>query len=379
MDLDFQRILQMAVEKNASDIHILAGLPPRLRISSVIRTIDCPAPTDEQVLTFISSILPQQSTPDLSAALTDGLDFSYAIPDVTRFRCNAFRQLGRPGIVMRVVHVKIPSFEELHLPSTLYEIALARRGLVLVTGTTGSGKSTTLAAMIDAINQNEPVKIITIEDPIEFVHTSSKALISQTEVGLDTRSFEHALRQGLRQNPDVVLIGELRDIQSLRIALQAADTGHQVFSTVHSATAAQTIDRIIAMFPPAEHNLLLQQLAGSLEAIVSQRLMSTEKGGLRPAVEILRGTPVAQRLIVEGKTAELRAYIEQGESGMQSFDQHILHMFREGLISDIEAMHWSTHPEAMAMALRGINHLSHKTGTSFRSPPIAAPRTENPL
>jgi len=210
--------------------------------------------------------------------------------------------------------------------------------------------------MIDLINQNLQVKIITVEDPIEYVHSNMKALISQLEVGLDTPSFAHALRQALRQNPDVILVGELRDVESLRMALQAADTGHQVFSTVHSATASQTIDRIIAMFPPAEHKVLLMQLAGSLEAIVSQRLVSTLKEGLRPAVEILRGSAVAQKFIVENRLSELSEYIEQGEAGMQSFDQHILRMYQEQLISGTEAMRGATRPESLAMAMRGIRN-----------------------
>jgi twitching motility protein PilT len=257
-------------------------------------------------------------------------------------------------MVMRVIRLKIPSIEELNLPKVVGDIALSRRGLTLVTGTTGSGKSTTLAAMIDLINQTQAVKILTVEDPIEYVHTGKKGLISQLEVGQDTPSFAHALRQALRQNPDVILIGELRDVESLRMALQAADTGHQVFSTVHSATAAQTVDRIIAMFPPAEHKLLLMQLAGSLEAIISQRLLMTRKEGIRPAVEILRGTPVAQKLMMDGKVTELRDYIERGESGMQSFDQHILKLYREDMISGTEAMRWASKPETLAMHMRGV-------------------------
>jgi twitching motility protein PilT len=320
-----------------------------------MRSVNADLMSEEDLLAFIASIAPK-GRPDLPATFVQGLDFSYEIPELTRFRCSAFRNLGKPGIVLRVIRLKIPSIDNLHLPKVVSDIALSRRGLTLVTGTTGSGKSTTLAAMIDLINQTQQVKIITVEDPIEYVHGNKKALISQLEVGLDTPSFSHALRQALRQNPDVILVGELRDVESLRMALQAADTGHQVFSTVHSATAAQTIDRIIAMFPPAEHKLLLMQLAGSLEAIISQRLVATLKEGLRPAVEILRGSAVAQKFIVENRLAELSDYIERGEAGMQSFDQHILRMYQEELISGTEAMRWATRPETLAMAMRGIKN-----------------------
>jgi len=360
MSVDLQKLMQFAADNGTSDMHLQSGAIPMLRIGGQMRAVESAPLTDEEVISFVASIgsLEPAKVPDRLAA---GIDFSYAVPGVTRFRCSAFRQLARPAMVMRLIRLKIPSIDDLHLPKVVNDIALSRRGLTLVTGTTGSGKSTTLAAMIDLINQNHAVKIITVEDPIEFVHANKKALISQLEVGLDTPSFAHALRQALRQNPDVILIGELRDLDSLRMALQAADTGHQVFSTVHSSTATQTIDRIIAMFPPAEHKLLLMQLANSLEAIVSQRLLATRKEGLRPAVEILRGTPFVQKCIIENRAVDLRDYIERGESGMQTFDQHILQMRREELITGTEAMRWATRPEALAMAIRGVGGPSAPT------------------
>jgi twitching motility protein PilT len=276
------------------------------------------------------------------------------IPDVSRFRCSAYRHLGSFGIVMRLIRTTIPPFESLNLPKVIHDVAMSQRGLTLLTGTTGSGKSTTLAAMIDLINTAHRTKIITIEDPVEYIHTNKKALISQLEVGSDTISFEQALRQALRQDPDVILVGELRDVETLRMALRAADTGHQVFSTVHSANAAQTIERIIAMFPPAEHKLLLSQLAGSVEAIISQRLLATHKGGRRPAIEVLRGSAVTEKFIMESRLAELGDYIETGESGMQSFDQHLVEMYQADIISGTEALRWATNPEGLAMAMRGI-------------------------
>jgi twitching motility protein PilT len=248
--------------------------------------------------------------------------------------------------------LSIPSIDELNLPPVIRDIALARRGLILVTGTTGSGKSTTLAAMMRLISTTYCSKIITIEDPVEFLHPSSNSLISQFEVGLDTPSFDRALRQSLRQDPDVILIGELRDVESLRIALHAADTGHQVFSTVHSAEAPQTVERIISMFPPAEHRLLLAQLASSLEAIISQRLVRTVDGGRRPAVEVLRGSSMAEYYIMRNELDQLRKYLESGDSGMQSFDQHLMQLYQNRKVSAEEALRWASNAEKLALNMR---------------------------
>ncbi len=353
--MDFQRLLHLAVARDASDIHLQAGLPPHLRIGGILRAADAPPDTDEEIHQFIASIAPARFRENLDDRLVAGLDFSYAVPGVCRFRCSAYRQLETAGISMRLIKSKIASIAELHLPPVISEIALSGRGLTLVTGTTGSGKSTTLASMIELINQTRASKIITIEDPVEYIHTSRLGLIAQLEVGSDTPSFEQALRQALRQDPDVILVGELRDMETLRIALRAADTGHQVFSTVHSASAPQTIERVIAMFPPAEHKLLLTQLASNLEAIISQRLIICRDGSRRPATEILRGGPVPTKQILEGKALELGDYMRTAGGGQQTFDQDLLSMFNQQLISHDEAIQNASHPEALSMALRGIS------------------------
>jgi twitching motility protein PilT len=352
--MDFQMLMRFAAERGASDIHIQAGLSPKLRIQGTLHTVDQPAVTDELLHQFITSIAPARLRENLDDRLSAGLDFSYAAPGICRFRCSAYRQLGLAGISMRLIKSKIPTIPQLNLPTVINDIAMSGRGLTLVTGTTGSGKSTTLAAMIDLINQSRASKIISIEDPVEYLHTPKMALIAQLEVGTDTPSFEQALRQALRQDPDVVLVGELRDMDTLRIALRAADTGHQVFSTVHSASAPQTIERIIAMFPPAEHKLLLTQLAGNLEAIISQRLVLARDGMRRPAAEILRGGPVPQKYILEGRALELGDYIKSAGNGQQTFDQHLLAMFQQELISHSEAIQNATNRESLEMSVRGI-------------------------
>ena len=269
-----RELLETAVERGASDIHLQADTPPMLRLQGELQCFDDVTPLgNEDVLQFIAAISPPRGPDELHAEIVRGLDFAYDVPELTRFRCSAHRHLGAVGIVMRIVPRRVSLPDELGLPHAVQDIARCQRGLTLVTGTSGSGKSTTLASMIQTLNQTVRAKIITIEDPVEFVYEQQEALITQLEVGSDTPSFEQALRQALRQDPDLILIGELRDVETLRMALRAADTGHQVFATLHSGNAAQAVERVIAMFPAAEHRLLLSQLAGSIEAILSQRLV----------------------------------------------------------------------------------------------------------
>ena len=282
----------------------------------------------------------------------EGLDFSYAIPGVARFRCNVYSHMGSPALVMRIIGLTIRTIDDLKLPEVLKTITLSLRGLTLLTGTTGSGKSTTLAAMIDLINRTYRCKVITIEDPIEYMHLNQKAMIAHLELGQDTPSFEQGLRQALRQDPDVILVGELRDSESMRMALRAADTGHQVFATVHSTNSAQTIERILAMVPPAERTIATSQLASTLEAIISQRLAVTRDGSRRAAMEILRGGPVTSKFILENRLGDLAEFIGTREGGMQRFDQHLLDLYSQKVISGTEAMRLATNPEAIALGMR---------------------------
>ncbi len=355
--MELQRLLQAAVEHGASDLHVQSGAVPMLRLRGEMRTLEVPPVENAELQSAIAAIVPERHRADLEHSLSDGIDFSYQVDGLGRFRCSAYLHLGHAAMVARVIRSDILSFDQLHLPEVIRDFALSRRGLTMVTGTTGSGKSTTLAAMVDLINESYRTKIVTLEDPIEYIHENRNSLISQLEVGSDTPSFQQGIRQALRQDPDIILVGELRDVDTLRIALQAADTGHQVLTTVHSANAAQTVERVIAMFPPAEHKLLLSQLAGSIESIISQRLVKTADGDRYPAVEILRGGPVTTKLIQEQRIDELSDFIAEGESGMRTFDQHLLEMYRKDLISGREAMRWSSSPEGMAMAMRGIRGL----------------------
>jgi twitching motility protein PilT len=353
--MNFDQLIRFAVGQGASDLHLQTGASPLVRINGLIRVVESPPVSEEELRQFILSIGPGLTADSLTAAMVQGLDFSYEIHGVSRFRCNIYSQMGTPSLVMRVIQLKVRTIEELHLPQVIHDITLSMRGLTLVTGTTGSGKSTTLAAMVDLINNTYRCKIITIEDPIEYTHVNQKALISQLELGRDTPSFEHGLRQAMRQDPDVILVGEVRDSETMRMALRAADTGHQVFTTVHSSNAAQTIERILAMIPPEERAISTSQLASSLAAVISQRLAVTRDDQRRAAMEILRGGPVTSKFILENRLGELSDYISTREQGMQRFDQHLIDLYNQKVISGTEAMRLATNPEAVAMGLRGIH------------------------
>jgi twitching motility protein PilT len=352
--MEFTKLLEAMIEHRAGDLHLQAGSPPQLRIGGRLNGVEGPPLTDDE----IRDTMRQMSFEDAQVKLDKdrSVDFSFEMPGRARFRVNAFYERGHLAMALRLIPVDIPPFDELNLPHAVQEIAQSPRGLILVTGTTGSGKSTTLAAMMDYINDHRQDRLITIEDPIEFVHTSKKSLIAQRELGGDTPTFLAALRVALRQDPDVILVGELRDAETMRVALQAADTGHAVYSTIHTTNAAQTVQRMIALFPPDERDLLLIQLAANLEAVISQRLARTHDGKDRiPVVEIMRSTPVVRKIILEGDPKALPKAMANGDGGMQLFDQHLAKLWEAEIISGTEALRLATNPEAVSMIMKGLS------------------------
>ena len=352
--MDLTRMLEAMIEQGASDLHLQANNPAMLRIGGELRPLDDASMSDDQIRELMRQMAFEDAQVQLEADRS--VDFSFEMPNKARFRVNAFYERDCLSMAFRLIPIEVPPFEELNLPYAITEIAQAPRGLILVTGSTGSGKSTTLAAMIDYINVHRADRIITIEDPIEFVHRSKKSLIAQRELGSDTRSFLDALRVALRQDPDVILVGELRDAETMRTALQAADTGHAVYSTIHTTNAAQTVQRIIALFPPGERDLLLIQLAANLEAVVSQRLARTLDGKDRiPVVEIMRNTAVVRKMILEGDPKLLPKAIANQDQGMQLFDQHLAKLWKAEIISGTEALRLATNPEALQMIMRGLS------------------------
>ena len=352
--MDLNRLLTTVKQHGASDLHLQTGSAAMLRVHGQLAPLQTDPIEPQEMEELFKQIADEQARAALERDLN--CDFAYMLEGVARFRVNAFRQLGQLAIAFRLIPVEVPTAEQLNLPSVVNDIAQAERGLVLVTGTTGSGKSSTLAAMIDFINRSSRKRIITIEDPIEFVHSSQKALVAQREVGPDATGFLPSLRAALRQDPDAILIGELRDLETMRTAIQAADTGHVVYSTVHTTTAAQTVQRLIALFPPNERDLLLMQLASNLEAVISQRLArKADESGRVPVVEVLRATPVVRKLIREGKPLSLPEAMVGGENGMMLFDQHLSQLYKDGVIKGREALRLATNPEAVGLAMRGIS------------------------
>jgi len=332
-------ILRIGVEKKASDIYIKAGSPPAMRVTGTVQFLeDVPSLTSEDTARLAREIMNDQQWEELNS--THEIDMAFTWEGVARFRVNGYFQRGSIGMVIRVISLRVPSIEDLMLPSVLKDIAMTRQGLVLVTGPTGCGKSTTLASMINYINENKPCSVVTIEEPIEYVYEDKKAVISQREVGIDTASFQEALRRVVRQNPDVILIGEMRDVESFNVALTAAETGHLVFSTVHTASAVETLDRIVNMFPPPDKPQISMRLAGSLRAILSQKLIPTvDKTRLVPAVEVLVCTPTVSKYIEEGRFGHIYDLIREGGFwGMQTMNQALYKLYKDGYISEEEAL-----------------------------------------
>jgi len=377
-------LLKLAVERGASDLHLKVGTYPMARVHGRLsRVINDKKLDHEDLVEMAASIMSATQRQRFKDA--QEIDLAYSVPGLGRFRCNVFQQRGTIGMVLRVIPFKVKSIEELDLPPVLKKIAEEERGLVLVTGTTGSGKSTTLAAMIDHINNTRSSHVITIEDPIEYLHKDSEAIITQREIGVDTRSFAYALRSALRQDPDVVLVGEMRDMETIETALHAAETGHLVFSTLHTLDATETINRIISVFPPHQQKQVRLQLAVVLKAAVAMRLIPRADGNGRvPAMEVLIATPFIKDCIIDKeKTHLIQGAIAQGTSqyGMQTFDQSIFSLFSQQLITYEEALRWASNVDEFKLRVQGISTTSDQArdqmaSTLFGRPTASATDSE---
>jgi twitching motility protein PilT len=350
-------LLKMAAAQGASDLHVKVGSPPIARLHGKLLPMGSDRITKEEALQISAEVL----SPSQREAFrnTCDLDFAHSVPGLGRFRCNIFIQRGAVGLVFRLIPMKIPTIEELGLPPVLNKLALEERGLILVTGTTGSGKSTTLAAIIDYINTLKTANIVTIEDPIEYLHRDKRGIVNQREIGTDTKSFSVALRAALRQDPDVILVGEMRDIETIETGMTAAETGHLVLSTLHTTDATETINRVISVFPPHQHHQVRVQLASILQGIISMRLVPSKDGkGRVPAVEVLIATSMIKESILDAtKTKTIKDAIAQGKIhyGMQTFDQSLIEHFTAGNISFEEALSWASNPEDFKLKVKGIS------------------------
>ena len=342
--MDITELLGFSVKQGASDLHITAGMQPLIRVDGDIRRINVPEMNHKEVHALIYEIMNDKQRKDYEEFLET--DFSFEVPNLARFRVNAFVQGRGAEAVFRTIPSKVLSMEQLGMGEVFRQISDVPRGLVVVTGPTGSGKSTTLAAMVDYINDNKYEHILTIEDPIEFVHLSKKCLVNQREVHRDTHGFNEALRSALREDPDIILVGELRDLETIRLALTAAETGHLVFGTLHTTSAAKTIDRVIDVFPAAEKDMVRSMLSESLQAVISQTLLKKPGGGRVAAHEIMIGTPAIRNLIGEDKVAQMYSAIQTGAgSGMQTLDQCLKDLLAKGMVTREEAKLKAKMPE----------------------------------
>jgi twitching motility protein PilT len=349
----FHSILRAGVEAGASDVHIKVGAPVIYRISRSLVSAECPYPTEEWMTTVLDHIVPKH----LKKVMEDdrGVDFSYYLPGAGRYRTNVFQQRGTFAIAMRHVKSVVPPFEELGLPDTLKTIAESPRGIVLVAGSTGSGKSTTLAAMLEHVNAHHKKHIVTMEDPIEFVFEDNQSVIEQREIGLDAPTFHTALKHVLRQDPDIIMIGEMRDAVSFMSAMSAADTGHLVFSTVHTTTGPQSITRVMDFFQAEEREQVRRQLSTCLRAVICQRMAQTVDGRMTPAIEIMINTPTVRKLLEENRLDKLGAAIETGtDDGMINFNQSLYKLVKDGKVTREEGLAKASNPQALEMNLKGI-------------------------
>ncbi len=369
-------LLKIAVESGASDLHLKAGSYPMMRVRGTLTPATEEKRLDhDDMVAIAASVLPASHREKFKEQRE--VDLAYSVAGLGRFRCNTFQQRGMIGMIFRVIPMRVATIDELALPNVLKRIAAEERGLVLVTGTTGCGKSTTLAAMIDEINTTRTAHIMTVEDPIEYLHRDNRSLINQREIGVDTQSFSGSLRSALRQDPDVILVGEMRDFETIETALLAAETGHLVFSTLHTLDATETINRIIAVFPPHQQKQVRIQIASVLKAVISQRLIpKSDNKGRVPAVEVLISTAFIRDAIMDKeKTHLIHGAIAQGTSqyGMQTFDQSIFHLFSQGHISYEEALRWATNVDEFKLKVQGISTTAEMSRDQMASAGRAAP------
>lgn len=358
--LSLHDFLKTCVKIGGSDLHLQEGSTPMIRVDGRARFLDCPHPTAEAMKEYVDQLISTQGEPEDRRHTLDhkgAVDVAYILPGVARFRTNIFHSREKFAIVMRRIVAKIPNFDDLNLPPSVETLAEHNRGILIVSGTTGSGKSTTLAAMIGKINRTRAERIITVEDPIEYQHENAKSLVSQVEVGTDSESYEYALRSMMRQDPDTILIGEMRDTFSLSTALRAADTGHLVFTTVHATNAAMTIERMVSLFDPMQKELQQTQLGLNLVAVLCQRLAKRRDGkGRVPVVEIMQATPLVRKYILDGEYEKLKGTVGNREAGCQSFDQHLTELFQKQIIDVTEAKRLASNVDALNLALRGIGN-----------------------
>lgn len=367
--MEINELLKTAVSQGASDLHIKVGSQPVMRVYGDLIPMQSAPKVSQDAAMKIAFEVMSPGQRELFKKRND-LDLAYSVPGLGRFRCNVFIQRGAIGLVFRVIPIRVPTMEELNLPEVLKKVAMEPRGLILVTGTTGSGKSTTLGTMIDYMNANRTSHIVTIEDPIEFLHRDKRSIINQREVGADTESFARALRAALRQDPDIILVGEMRDFETIQTCLVAAETGHLVLSTLHTIDATETVNRIISVFPPYQHKQVRMQLASVLKAVISMRLMPRADGkGRVPAVEVLIATTTIKDCILDpDKTKLIPDVVAQGavHYHMQTFDQSLFNLYKSNLITYEEALRGATNPDDFALKVKGIQSTSDLTYESHQ-------------
>lgn len=380
--MELNDILKIAVNNGASDVHLKVGMPPIFRINSALLPLkNGERLSPEEIGRLVFSTMHEMQRVQFKEK--NELDFAYGVAGLGRFRVNVFQQRGTVGACLRVIPYQIKPFEELHLPKVIEKLAREQRGLILVTGTTGSGKSTTLASIIDYINSHRTAHVMTIEDPIEFLHRDKQSIVNQREVGFDTDSFATALRSALRQDPDVILVGEMRDLETIEIALTAAETGHLVLSTLHTIDAQETINRILSAFPPNYQQQTRTALAGVLKGIISQRLVVHADGkGRVPAVEVMVSTSRVKECIAEpDKTKQIQEAITAGHTtyGMQTFDQSLMQLLKKQLITYEEALRHATNPADFALKIKGVSSTSDLSWDAFEAPEKKPPKKKEDL